>query len=302
MNSAYDSPEAIAKWHEFRRQHVMASDTPNLCGVGYRDALSVYCDKTEPLPAEQSPEMLAGLLFEPGIARWFELHTGIETRSIQHAQADEYGTPWLGATADREAADGNLVEIKKVSQHKTALWGEPGTSEVPDAVQIQAQQQMVVYGRAKVYVPILLGECDFRLYVVPRDDAIIDPLIPITREFWDSVQNRQPPDPDFTHHGTSALLSRIHRPEPGKEIILGKEFTQLASEYLEWGDEIHVAEANRDEIKGRLIHAMQDAQTARVGEFTITRREIGRKEKAREAREVKYFDFRIRQPKSVPVS
>lgn len=301
-NSAYDSPDVIAKWHEFRRQHVMASDTPNLCGVGYRDALSVYCDKVDPQHDEPTPEMLAGLLIEPAIARWFELETGLQTRELPYAAATDFGAPWIGATADRESSDGELVEIKKVSAHNAGKWGEPGTSEVPESVQIQAQQQMIVYGRAKVYVPVMIGECDFRLYVVRRDESLIDPLVTITRDFWQRVENRWPPEPDWSRPSTQKLIGRLYKPFVGKEISLGEEYAELAREYLEWGDDVHMAESHRDTIKAKLTHAMQDAERAHVGGYTIDRKEVIVNEKPREARTRSYVRFTVKQPKALPVS
>lgn len=298
-NVFYDDPAAVQRWRERRRQHVGASEAAAVCGLSpYATALSVWLDKVCPsdTPAEPTERMRWGLLLEPAIARGYELATGRTLVPSKHYVHGDH--PFMAASPDREVSDDNvIVQLKNVGRPDAAEWGEPGTDEIPRHYLLQCQQEMECAQADFCDVAALFGGNELRIYRIRHDVRIIDDLVLILGEFWRLVEARTPPEPDWLHPTTPALLDRLHRPRDGVEVELeadvGHERTIDA--YLAAGEAIRRLEASRQEHKAHLIHAMGDASRARCGGYTLSRREIARKGYTVEAGT--YTDFRVKAPK-----
>lgn len=297
-NAAFATETEVRDWLVSRRAGIGGSDAPAVCGVdAYKTPLEVYCEKTddsEPsggLP--EDPAMRWGLLLEPSVARGYEAALDVQTFEPEPRTHPEF--PFMRATPDRlVVGDKRIVQIKTASSRALG-WGLPEVGQIPERVAVQVQHEMFVFGAEVADVACLIDGRDFRIYRdIRRDDSIIESLIDIESEFWQRVVNRDPPEPDFTHPATVELLSRIHRPT-GPEVSLAEEFADAARAYLAAGEAIKEHERDRNTIKARLIHAMQDAAIAHVGGFTITRNERKRKEHTVKAST--YVEFKVKAPK-----
>lgn len=296
-NLYYDSAESVRAWRERRRRHVGASEAAAVCGLSpYATALSVWLDKVQPADGDDEPteRMRWGLLLEPAIARGYELATGRRLVLADHYAHGRY--PFMAASPDRAIdAENGLVQLKNVGRPDAAGWGEPGTDEVPRHVLLQCQQEMECAQADFCDVAALFGGCELRVYRVEHSPQIIEDLAGILGEFWRLVEARTPPEPDWLHPTTPALLDRLHRPRAGVEVELAAELEQFARFYQMAGELIRDHTARRDEFKARLIHAMGDAGRARCGGFLITRREIERQ--GYTVGPTTYTDFRVKAPK-----
>jgi len=115
-----------------------------------------------------------------------------------------------GKTVPADGSDVCIVEAKT-----TALageWGVPGTDDVPLRVNLQVHQQMLCSGFNKAFVVVLLG--GFRLheeiYVVERNDKIIQAIIDRGEQFWnDHVLTGIPPEQN--EPGDVSVFKRIVR-------------------------------------------------------------------------------------------
>lgn len=65
------------EWRAERRRGIGATDIAAITGISpWATSYDVWRDKRGELPDVDSPAMMAGRLFEDGVARWFELETG----------------------------------------------------------------------------------------------------------------------------------------------------------------------------------------------------------------------------------
>ena len=95
---------------------------------------------------------------------------------------------------DNYKADNEIVEAKTTGL--TDKWGEPGTDEVPHHVNLQVQHQMLCTGYKKAYIAVLLGKWGLteEMYIVERNEAIINAIIKRGEQFWnDHVITKTPP-------------------------------------------------------------------------------------------------------------
>lgn len=99
-----------------------------------------------------------------------------------------------------------------------AYWGEPGTDEVPDYVYIQCHAHMGATQTERCYVPALIPGRGLNMYVVDRDNEVIENIKKEAQEFWDlHVLNDLPPhepDEDENIERTLVTLRGVKRATP----------------------------------------------------------------------------------------
>lgn len=297
-NAMYDTPEDVARWREWRRQHVGASEAAAVCGLSpYSTALAVWLDKVQPVePTEPTERQRWGLLLEPAIAQGYELQTGHKLMVPDRAVHPKY--PFMAATGDRYADDGydgRLVQIKNVGRDD-GQWGEPGSDEIPRHYLLQCQHEMSVYGVDRCDLAALFGGNELRIYAIRYDPQLAEDLAGILGSFWGLVESRTPPEPDWLHPTTPALIDRLHRPRAGVEVELSEDLLGYVQDYEIHGRHIKNLDRARAADKARLIAAMGDAQRARCAGYTLSRTE--RERRGYEVKATTYTDFRVKPPKS----
>lgn len=178
-----------------RTKFLGASEIPAVLGISpFKSPLDVYLEKTGRLVQNPpSIQMRAGNYLEPLVIALFEEETGIQVVNRQaHLTLKDH--PFISATIDGQTTDGALVECKTTGFSQG--WGEPETDQVPDHVLVQCVQQMAVSGLSVVWIPVLIGRSDFRIYRVNRDEELEKMVIDRGIEFWEkNVLADMPPDP-----------------------------------------------------------------------------------------------------------
>ncbi|HDY87804.1 MAG TPA: hypothetical protein ENH82_06755 [bacterium] len=90
--------------------------------------------------------------------------------------------------------DNEIVEAKTTGL--TGEWGEPGTDDVPFRVNLQVHQQMLCTGWNIAHIAVLLGRWGLteEMYVIERNEDIINAIIERGEQFWnDYVLTKKPP-------------------------------------------------------------------------------------------------------------
>lgn len=184
-------PEA---WHAVRK--VGGSDLAAILGMDrYRTPRHVWLEKRGELPdLPRSPELdeaaEIGTELEEWIAGKFARAVGVSVHTVgtlAHVEHD-----WMTVNLDRAVTGCDepcFVECKNRSAYQAADWAD----EVPDGPALQAHWGMAVTGLPHAHVAVLIGGNRFRSFRIDRDDELIDHLVAITGDFWETVV-----DPDAT--------------------------------------------------------------------------------------------------------
>lgn len=182
-----------------RQKLLGGSDVAGILGISpWRTPLDVYLDKVEPrsLEPDQSKARIfaRGKRMEPYVVDLLAEEEGltIVERGRRYRDAEH---PFLAAEIDAETADGRNVEIKTVSPFKAREWGEEQTDAIPVHYTAQAMHGLMVTGREVCIFGVLIGGDDFRVYQVERDEETIAAIRAREVEFWQRVQDRNPPEP-----------------------------------------------------------------------------------------------------------
>lgn len=252
-----------------RRSGIGASLAPAVCGVSpFLSPLGAYLylvGLTE--GPEETDEMRWGNAVEAAILKHAvgyaetELRVGLHVMkpdTLRHRDYDH-----LYATPDMILADATTVDAKNVGAAHRGDWKEPGADGVPPYVAVQVQMQMACCSCLRGLVAASIMGAPPVYYHLPRSDELIRVIIDdFLGPFWQRVQERRPPEPDWTDPRTPELVQLLHRPTEGKVIELGEEAVHLADGYAVFGAAKKEAEDAQQVIKAKLAELMGDAETA----------------------------------------
>jgi len=181
------------EWHEFRRNHIGASDAPVIMGVSpWKSELELYNEKVSctEIPDNSNFAMRRGVELEPHALSLFEAQTGylMMPRVLEHPKYKFLSASLDGLELDSKCA----VEIKCAGHvdHNLALQGK-----IPEKYMPQLQHQMMVCGLESIYYMSYRDDNDFKILEVKRDNDYCNKLLEKELEFWDRIQRKDPPTP-----------------------------------------------------------------------------------------------------------
>jgi putative phage-type endonuclease len=202
------------KWHEYRLQHIGASEISAILGESdYRSAHDLFLEKTgqkERFKGNFVTEK--GQEAEPVIRALYGELIGEEVETPPSAEYKEW--TMLTATPDGWFS-GAPVEIKYLSGKKYEEVKRTG--QVPKTYQAQVQQQMLVFGATEAVfvcvsqsVPVTdIASHDLVVLRVQRDEAYIEKIIREAKAFWNKVQAKKWIDDEVDHATLCSWLEQI---------------------------------------------------------------------------------------------
>jgi len=200
-------------WLDVRKQGIGASDAAAAVGISpYQSPLELWMIKTgrdgdmpKPDPDDDSSPMYWGNILEPIVAQHYTRRSGNKVRKVnavlQHADADKH---WMLANLDYAVinnADVQILECKTAGEWGAKLWRDG----VPAYVECQVQHQLAVTGRQAADVCVLLCGQEIKIYRIERDEALIEKLIELEKQFWHCVETDTPPKVDGSESAGRAL-------------------------------------------------------------------------------------------------
>lgn len=246
------------EWLAARRQGIGSSDAAAVARLDpFKSPVDVWLDKTGQV-RNDTPSLSAeiGRELEDFVARKFAEREGVKVRRV-HAILHHPHLPWMIADVDRVVVGGGILECK-VTRH--AKWWEDGRA--PDHYIVQVQHQLAVTGEERGWLVALILGGGLEVREIRRDDALIDELIAVERDFWENyVLTGQMPPVDGSP-ASSAVLERLY-PEStsGKVALLPlDEAQELIEQYRVATERIRDWEQQRDEAANRLKALMGDAE------------------------------------------
>lgn len=160
-----------------------------------------------------------GNLLEDPVLRWAERFESvvpencIMSDNIRYARKSAMRTPfasncdavvWSGDmdmvtrwTEDRQPREINEVPVSVVEAKTSRYpeeWGPTMSDQIPDTYLFQVQTQMWCSGATIGWVPVLLGDLEFRMYKVRYSKELMDIVIGECDRLWWHVENKVEPD------------------------------------------------------------------------------------------------------------
>ena len=256
-------------WLEVRRSGIGSSDAAAAVGLHpYKSPLALWLEKTgrdDPLPQPDPHDLRSpvywGTVLESLVAQQYSRQTGRTVRRVnavlQHPQQ-----PWMLANLDREVVgcpEVQILECKTAGLNGARLWRDG----VPEYVQLQVMHQLAVTGHPAADVAVLICGQELQIHRIERDETMITQLIELERQFWDRVEQDQPPPADGSESAAAALQCLYPR-DSGQRLDLSTD-PELGAVFDELVTLRHTLDAGaqrESELRQRLQQRMGDASLA----------------------------------------
>ncbi len=281
-----------SQWLAMRQNGIGASEAAQALGLE-PSPLEIYNRKRglEPFRSPTIPQRV-GLALENLILRMYEEETGRVVNDTQ-ILGSSVAHPFILATLDGMDNEGDIVECKSITPRRLRELGDQDLEQIPDGWNCQVQQQMYVAEKDRATVAVLIGNEDFRLYPVRRNETLIKMIVEAEVELWDRIQSRRPPRAmEDDEYGTVIRAYQDFTPAEALEPIMERMVRQ-AYQLGKIGSAIDKA---RDSVKARIAEWLGDREGATSPNgWAITRKKINRKAYTVEASS--YIQLNLKPPK-----
>lgn len=255
-------------WLEARKNTIGGSEAAALCGMNqYMSPYSVWAEKMGLVSSAQDNEaMRQGRDLEQYVADRFSEATGKKVRKdnniitntdypFAHANIDRIV---IGEDAGLECKTTSVMNLKKFNN-----------GEYPDNYYVQCMHYMMVTGKKKWYLAVLVLGTAFMWFEIERDESEIFRLAQIEENFYQHIKDGTPPAPDGSK-ATSDTLALIYADsDESKECDLMLYKSEI-DEYMSIKSQISALEKLRNEKANIIKDAMKNAETGICGENKIT--------------------------------
>ncbi|MGP8288986.1 YqaJ viral recombinase family nuclease [Vreelandella zhanjiangensis] len=262
-------------------------------------------------------KMAMGHVMEPVTASRFAEFTGLNVQNFNYMLAHPKH-PFMMANLDRrivgvseaqyawmELLFGKTVKGPGVAELKNVEfsqgWGKPdnvhGTGglctsgEVPEDYFIQVQQQLAVSGYEWGFLVVTIAGWETRWYPILRDDGLIEDLIALEGELWDTICRGEMPEIDVEHPKAIELLQRLYPGTDGRVVQMSQlEHWRKVEEDAK--AEIKALEITAKTARAQILKAMGTAAVAAFSDGSCYRRKVV-KRAGFEVEPTSYVDCRV---------
>ena len=272
------------EWRELRSHYVGGSDAAAVVGLNpFSSPYALWAEKTGRVPGfEGNLATEVGTFLEDFVAKKFETETGKKVRRVNQSFFNS-DYPWAIANIDRDIVGEDAgLEIKTTSEMNLKRFRG---GEYPPNYYCQCVHYLAVTGKQRWYLAVLIGNREFQVFCIERDEDEIAALMEAEEAFWKLVEDDTPPAADGMD-ATTETLKTIYA-ESSEECVDLFGCDRDLAEYLELGRRIkelkEQQEAAANKIKAYMGEAGRgESEAYRVSWTSSTRRTFDSKRFARE--------------------
>jgi putative phage-type endonuclease len=260
------------EWKAQRRKGIGGSDAAAALGLNrWKSPLRLYLEKIGEIESNVDTEAAYwGNILEDIVAKEFEKRTGKKTQRV-NAILIHPDHEWMIANIDRKVVgESAILECKTTSTWNKDEWKD---DEIPQEYIIQLQHYLAVTGYEKAYIAVLIGGNKFVWKELGRDEELINMIIEGEQRFWEMVGNRTPPELDGSQDANAILEYLYPKAEEGTSIEL-PAYESLVDEIVSLNKQIKQLEELKAEKENKLKEAIGEHETAIVGKYKITWKNI----------------------------
>ena len=255
-------------WKKLRSKYIGGSDAAAVVGLNpYSSAYALWAEKTgKTAPFEGNLATEVGTFLEEFVAKKFEQETGKKVRRCnQSILNDKY--PWAIANIDREIVGEDAgLEIKTTSELLTKKFKG---GEFPSQYYVQATHYLAMTGKQRWYLAVLIGNRDFRVFTIERDETEINALMKAEEEFWTCVTNNTPPAVDGSK-ATSEALKAIYPEGQNFRAVDLFGYEDCLTQYMALKVQIDELTKLKEEMANRVKLYMGDSSKAEGNRYKVS--------------------------------
>jgi putative phage-type endonuclease len=255
------------EWKSLRKQYIGGSDAASVLGMNsYKSRYTLWAEKTGKLP-EFSGNLATdvGTYFEDFIAKRFEQETGKKVRKETHSIFnDKY--PFAIANVDRVIVGENAILECKFTDSLNLKKYKNG--EFPDRFYVQCVHYLAITGKKKAYLAVLIGNKEFKVFEIHRDQAEIDTLMAEEKAFFELIKTDTAPATDGTN-STTETIKTIYA-ESNEDSVNLFAYEDALNQYMAVQAQIKELEAIKDEMANKVKVFMGEAGKGETDRFKVS--------------------------------
>ena len=255
------------EWKALRSKYIGGSDAAAVIGLNpFSSPYALWAEKTGRVPGfDGNLATEVGTYLEDFVAKLFERETGKKVRRVNQSFFNS-DYPWAIANIDRDIVGEDAgLEIKTTSELNLKSFKG---GEYPANYYCQAVHYMAVTGKQRWYLAVLIGNKDFRIFTIERDEAEIAALMTAEKDFWNLVETDTAPEPD----GTAATTDTIKTIYPNSDDIVVDLYGHSSDldRYLALNQQIKELEQQRDEAANKVKAFMGEAGKGECEKYRVS--------------------------------
>ena len=255
------------EWLELRSHYIGGSDAAAVVGLNaYASPYSLWAEKTGKVPGfAGNLATEVGTYLEEFVAQKFAAETGKKVRKCNQSFLNSL-YPFAIANIDREIVGEDAgLEIKTTD---TLNLKKFSGGEYPANYYAQMVHYLAVTGKQRWYLAVLIGNKEFKWFVLERDEAEIAALMTAEADFWELVKTDTPPAVDGTQ-ATSEALKTIYA-ESDDSVCDLTAYSANLRQYIELKKQIKELEAIADEAANKIKEFMGESGGGECDGFKVS--------------------------------
>lgn len=255
------------EWKALRARYIGGSDAASVVGLNpFKSAYALWAEKTGKTPPfEGNLATEVGTYLEEFVAKKFAEVTGKRVRRNNRSMInDKY--PWAIANIDREiVGEDAVLEIKTTSEMNMRKFKN---GEYPGNYYCQIMHYLAVTGKEKGYLAVLIGNREFKWFVIERDEDEINALMQAEERMYNCIKSDLAPAPDGTQ-STTDTISTIY-PESTAESVNLFWYDSKLEQYLAIGKQIKELKELQDEFANDVKAFMCESGKGESDRFKVS--------------------------------
>lgn len=252
------------EWKELRSHYIGGSDAAAVVGLNpFSSPYALWAEKTGRVPGfEGNLATEVGTYLEEFVAQKFAQETGKKVRRANQSFLNS-DYPWAIANIDRDIVGEDAgLEIKTTSELNMKKFAG---GEYPANYYAQMVHYLAITGKQRWYLAVLIGNREFKWFVLERDEDEIAALMEAEKDFWWHVETGTPPEADGMR-ATGEAIKTMYPESDGSSIDLFIYRAELAR-YMHLGKQIKELEQQQDEAANIVKAFMGDAERGECDGF-----------------------------------
>ena len=255
------------EWIERRRKSIGGSDAAAVVGLNaFVSQYSLWAEKTGKVPGfSGNLATEVGTYMEEFVAQKFAKETGKRVRRCNNIIYNP-DFPFAHVNIDRDIVGEDAgLECKTTDSLNMKKFKN---GEYPSNYYVQCVHSMAITGAKRWYLAVLIGNRDFRIFTIERDENEIAALMEAEKAFWWFVQHDTPPAPDGSASSTNTI--RALYPDSSDALVNLTVGDWECLEYTELCRRIRELEALRDGIANKVKAFMAEAGKGESSRYRIS--------------------------------
>ena len=259
--------ESHEEWLKLRSQYIGGSDAAAVVGLNhFASPYSLWAEKTGRVPGfAGNLATEVGTYLEEFVAQKFTQETGKKVRkcNLSFLNSDY---PFAIANIDREIVGEDAgLEIKTTD---TLNLKKFKGGEYPANYYCQMVHYLAVTGKQRWYLAVLIGNKEFKWFVLDRDEAEIAALMGAEADFWELVKKDTPPAVDGTK-ATSEALGAVYASSNDSVVDL-TEYIFDMRKYAALKEQIKELDTQANEIVNSIKAYMGEAGRGECSKYNVS--------------------------------